>query len=93
MLVIFFGWFEDPSNLFLSIEYFELGDLERYITEVITEDDVKDIIKDVLNGLRIMYSENFAYRDLKPSNIFVVQMPPASKWWVKIGDFGISKRV
>jgi serine/threonine protein kinase len=27
-------------------------------------------------------------------NIFVAQMPPQSKrWWVKIGDFGISKRV
>jgi len=93
VLVKFFGWFEDSSNLFLSMEYFELGDLEKHITESITEDDVKDITTDVLNGLRIMHSENFAHRDLKPSNIFVVQKPPASKWWVKIGDFGISKRV
>lgn len=31
------------------------------------EDDVKDIIKDMLNGLRIMHSENFAHRDLKPA--------------------------
>ena len=57
------------------------------------EDDVKDIIKDMLNGLRIMHSENFAHRDLKPGNIFVVQKPPASNWRVKIGDFGISKQV
>ena len=93
VLVKFFGWFEDSSSLFLSMEYFELGDLEKHITEAITEDDVKDITTDVLNGLRIMHSENFAHRDLKPSNIFVVRKPPASKWWVKIGDFGISKRV
>jgi serine/threonine protein kinase len=75
------------------MEYFELGDLEKHITESVTEDDVKDITTDVLNGLRIMHSENFAHRDLKPSNIFVVRKPPTSKWWVKIGDFGISKRV
>ncbi|KAI9858585.1 MAG: hypothetical protein M1813_007390 [Trichoglossum hirsutum] len=93
VLVKFFGWFEDSSNLFLSMEYFELGDLEQHSKESLTEDDVKDITTDVLNGLRIMHSENFAHRDLKPSNIFVVQKPPASNWWVKIGDFGISKRV
>jgi serine/threonine protein kinase len=93
VLVKFFGWFEDSENLFISMEYFELGDLEKHITESVTEDDAKDITTDVLNGLRIMHNENFAHRDLKPSNIFVVQKPPASKWWVKIGDFGISKRV
>lgn len=92
VLVKFFGWFEDPFNLFLSMEYFGLGDLEKYISESIAEDDIKDITKDILNGLRIMHSENFAHRDVKPSNIFVVQKPPESNWWVKIGDFGISKR-
>ena len=93
VLVKFYGWFEDPSNLFLYMEYLELGDLEQHITESITEDDVKEITKDMLNGLRIIHSENFARRDLKPGNIFVVQKLPASNWRVKIGDFGISKRV
>jgi serine/threonine protein kinase len=93
VLVKFFGWFEDPLNLYLSMEYFELGDLRKYIKESITENDVKDITTDVLTGLSMMHNENFAHRDLKPGNIFVVQMPPTSRWWVKIGDFGISKRV
>src|SRR6201999_1323689 len=43
VLVEFFGWFEDSSRLFLSMEYFELGDLEKHVTEPVTEDDVKDI--------------------------------------------------
>lgn len=55
------------------MEYLELGDLEQHITESITENDVKGITKDMLNGLRIIHSENFAHRDLKPGNIFVVQ--------------------
>jgi serine/threonine protein kinase len=62
VLVKFFGWFEDSENLFISMEYFELGDLEKHITESVTEDDVKDIATDVLNGLRIMHNENFSSR-------------------------------
>jgi serine/threonine protein kinase len=93
VLIKFFGWFEDPLNLYLSMEYFELGDLRQHIKESITENDVKDITTDVLTGLSMMHNENFVHRDVKPGNIFVVQMPPTSRWWVKIGDFGISKRV
>ena len=92
VLVTFFGWFEDAGNLFITMEYFGLGDLENHISESMTENEIKDITTDVLNGLLIMHSENFAHRDVKPSNIFVVQKPPNSRWWVKIGDFGISKR-
>ena len=38
-----------------------------------------------------MHAEGFTHRDLKPQNIFVVSKSP--KWSVKLGDFGISKRV
>ncbi|KAK5464609.1 hypothetical protein LTS15_001171 [Exophiala xenobiotica] len=38
-----------------------------------------------------MHSKKFAHRDLKPSNIFVVHRGPS--WWVKLGDFGVAKRV
>ncbi|KAF9890377.1 hypothetical protein FE257_006045 [Aspergillus nanangensis] len=93
VLVKFLGWFEQPSDLMVYMEYFELGDLDSHITASITEDDIKDISTNLLNGLRIMHHEGFAHRDLKPGNIFVVQKPPAANWWVKIGDFGISKRV
>lgn len=92
VLVTFYGWFEDAGNIYLTMEYFGLGDLEKHISESMTENDIKDIATDILNGLRVMHSENFAHRDVKPSNIFVVQRPPESRWWVKIGDFGISKR-
>jgi serine/threonine protein kinase len=93
VFVTFFGWFEDSWDLFLSMEYFEFGTLARYITQPIMENEVKDITRDILGGLGIMHKEGFAHRDLKPSNIFVSQKPPEAKqWWVKIGDFGISKR-
>jgi len=37
-----------------------------------------------------MHDKGFAHRDLKPANILVVYKGP--DWWVKIADFGISKR-
>ncbi len=30
---------------------------------------------------------------LKPSSILIVTRPPEYPWWVKIGDFGLSKRI
>jgi serine/threonine protein kinase len=37
-----------------------------------------------------MHTEGFAHRDLKPQSVFVVQKHP--QWWVKLGDFGLSKK-
>ncbi|RDW94234.1 uncharacterized protein DSM5745_01556 [Aspergillus mulundensis] len=90
VLVEFLGWAESPSDLYLFMEYFPLGDLGQHGR--IPETETIDITVHLLNGLRIMHAENFAHRDLKPANIFVVRKPPVGRWWVKIGDFGISKR-
>ncbi|PYI13309.1 kinase-like protein [Aspergillus violaceofuscus CBS 115571] len=93
VLVNFLGWLDDPSNLYLYMEFFPLGDLESHISESIPEEEVKDITTNLLNGLRIIHAEQFTHRDLKPGNIFVARKPPGARWWVKIGDFGIAKRV
>ncbi|KAJ5714325.1 uncharacterized protein N7483_011506, partial [Penicillium malachiteum] len=93
VLVRFIGWFEDPSALYLTTEYFPLGDLSQHMQLTIPENEVEEITTDVLQGLRIMHRLDFAHRDLKPKNIFVAAKPPDSRsWWVKLGDFGISKR-
>ncbi|KAH6668248.1 kinase-like domain-containing protein [Halenospora varia] len=93
VFVTFLGWFENSSELSLSMEYFEFGTLDDYITQPIPENEVKVITRDILGALSIMHKEDFTHRDLKPSNIFVFQKPPeATQWWVKLGDFGISKR-
>lgn len=48
------------------MEYFENGDLARHIPTISTEDEVRQITTDLLDGLRIMHAEGFAHRDLKP---------------------------
>ena len=55
------------------------------------EAQTRIITAQLLEGLNIMHRNNFTHRDLKPGNIFVVQKDPF--FWVKIGDFGITKRI
>ena len=91
VFVDFHGWYESEDSVFLAMEYFDHGDLTQYIRQGLTERDAQVIGKQLLEGLAILHGQNWAHRDLKPQNIFVVQAVPS--WWVKIGDFGISKRL
>ena len=93
IFVQLFGWFETDKQVFLAMEYFKEGDLQSHMRDGIgiTEHDTKAIAAQLLEGLSIMHKEGFAHRDLKPQNIFVVESKPS--WWIKIGDFGITKRI
>ncbi|XXG96411.1 hypothetical protein Hte_002693 [Hypoxylon texense] len=71
------------------MEYFENGDLQKYLTRPLPETEAKTIISQVLEGLKFMHDNGFVHRDLKPGNIMVVNASP--DWFVKIADFGISK--
>ncbi|KAI9772339.1 MAG: hypothetical protein M1840_001088 [Geoglossum simile] len=86
-----FGWFESPECVFIAMEYFPLGDLQNHLSSPLLEIDTQQITFQVLEGLSFMHYNGFAHRDLKPANILVQSGGP--DWWVKIGDFGISKRV
>lgn len=87
----FYGWYESPEDVYLAMEYFPLGDLERYMARQLSEFQIKVIIRQLLEGLCIMHQNGFTHRDLKPQNVFVFKDNPYI--WVKIGDFGITKRV
>ena len=89
--VQFYGWYESLEDIYLAMEYFPLGDLERYMDRQLSKFQIKVIIRQLLKGLCIMHQDEFTHRDLKPKNIFVVKDSPY--FWVKIGDFGITKRV
>ncbi|MCJ1310464.1 hypothetical protein MMC25_004128 [Agyrium rufum] len=90
VFVDFHGWYESERAIYLAMEYFELGDLSQYITHKMQEKDAQTIARQLLEGLDILHSQDWAHRDLKPQNIFIVNVDP---WWVKLGDFGISKRL
>ena len=91
MFVYFHGWYDDDYSVYLAMEYCDRGDLLHYIRQGLSEHDAQVIGKQLLEGLVRLHDHSWAHRDLKPQNIFVVQKSPS--WWVKIGDFGISKRL
>lgn len=85
-----YGWFEDDQHIYLAMEYLEHGDLGMHLDKVISEKEAKDITYQLVQGLNHMHENKFVHRDLKPQNILVAH--PGPRWWVKIADFGISKR-
>ncbi|WAO84476.1 DNA helicase [Fusarium falciforme] len=84
------GWYELEDAICITMEYFELGDLQQYIDTPFQESEGKEITDQILEGLAFMHDNGFIHRDLKPANIMVVDKSP--EWFVKIADFGISKR-
>ena len=73
------------------MEYVKYGDLQSHMNTPIPEVQSKVVTAQLLHGLKLMHQEKFTHRDLKPHNIFVVETQPY--FWVKIGDFGITKRI
>jgi len=84
------GWYEIGDAIFISMEFIPLGDLQRQVKTPLPESEVRDITSQLLEALEHMHENGFVHRDLKPGNIMVVQRSP--DWWIKIADFGISKR-
>ncbi|KAK5261099.1 hypothetical protein LTR40_002896 [Exophiala xenobiotica] len=86
-----YGWFSDDTNIYIAMEFAPHGDLHDCVQQPLPEVEAREITRQIAEALEIMHSKKFAHRDLKPSNIFVVQRGPS--WWVKLGDFGVAKRV
>ncbi|KAH6665638.1 calcium/calmodulin-dependent protein kinase [Halenospora varia] len=87
-----YGWFENTQSVFITMEYFPLGDLHNFMRRLppFSEGDSKQIVRQLLEGVEFMHESGFAHRDIKPGNILVESNSP--EWLIKIADFGISKR-
>ncbi|MCJ1268036.1 hypothetical protein MMC22_007922 [Lobaria immixta] len=85
-----FGWYDNSDSIFITMEYLSDGDLHKYLGSPLPENEGQQIVSQVVEGLHFMHDKGFAHRDLKPANILIVHKGP--DWWVKIADFGISKR-
>ncbi|KAK3361781.1 kinase-like domain-containing protein [Lasiosphaeria ovina] len=84
------GWYELDDSVFITMEYLENGDLQKHLMKPLPESEARQITAQVREGLEYMHDNGFVHRDLKPGNIMVVTCRP--EWFVKIADFGISKR-
>ncbi|XHF99542.1 hypothetical protein AWENTII_003041 [Aspergillus wentii] len=72
------------------MEYCPLGDIANCYNNPLPESVTRNVGRQVLEGLAKLHEIGIIHRDIKPQNILVLQKDPI---WVKISDFGISKRV
>jgi hypothetical protein len=82
---------DDPrvNKLYLILEYMKRGDLMQIMGDKpMGDNDVWDIMRQIIRGLKYLHDNNIVHGDLKPQNLLV-----ASDGTVKIGDFGLSKMI
>ena len=63
----FLGWFEEPETLYIAMEYLAGSDLTKHIGAPLLQETVRNISKQVLEGLQVMHQQGIAHRDLKPA--------------------------
>jgi calcium/calmodulin-dependent protein kinase I len=60
------GWFDNSDTVFITMEYLENGDLQRYLTKPLPEPEARTITAQVLEGIKFMHENCFIHRDMKP---------------------------
>mmetsp|Transcript_21725 Transcript_21725/g.33512 ORF Transcript_21725/g.33512 Transcript_21725/m.33512 type:complete len:227 (+) Transcript_21725:296-976(+) len=77
-------------NLFMIMEYYRKGDLERFLkvdrTEYLNKDGVLKIIYSLLCALKFMHSAGIVHRDIHPKNLLVTH-----DCKVVLCDFGLGR--
>ncbi|XP_004074142.1 death-associated protein kinase 2 isoform X2 [Oryzias latipes] len=85
--------FESRSEMVLVLELISGGELFDFIAEKdnLLETEAIQFMKQILEGLRFMHSNNIAHFDLKPENIMLSEKV-SPQLNVKLIDFGLAYR-
>lgn len=84
----------NDEMLYYVMERLEGKTLDEYLErrEKFTFFDVQQIMLQVLDVLSIAHRKGIVHRDMKPSNINLLETPPDThQFYVKVLDFGIAK--
>ena len=64
------GFFEENSTVYSIMEFIEGEDLEKYLEHhSFNEVEAKDLLKQLIHGLKEIHNQNIIHRDIKPNNI------------------------
>ena len=92
--------YETKRWMFIMMEQVQGGELFNYLqNNIVTEEDMALIIKQLLLGIGYLHKCGIIHRDLKPENILIELEPPLNPdsieprgiAAIKITDFGLSK--
>jgi len=66
-----YGYFEENNTLYSVMEFIDGIDLDKYLKKVppYSEDDAKDLLLQIIHGIKEIHALNILHRDMKPSNI------------------------
>ncbi|KAL9191132.1 hypothetical protein ACHAXT_000838 [Thalassiosira profunda] len=88
---------DDPSvnKVYLITELANRGDLQNFLqndpqTSLLSNDALRAIARQVIEGLFALHQNNHIHNDLKPSNILIASDGTGGVGTVKIADFGVS---
>uniref|UniRef100_A0A3Q3QI28 non-specific serine/threonine protein kinase n=1 Tax=Monopterus albus TaxID=43700 RepID=A0A3Q3QI28_MONAL len=88
--------YEMASEMVLVLEFAAGGEIfNRCVSqqedEAFREEDVKRLMKQILEGVAFLHQNNIAHLDLKPQNILLTSSSPLGD--IKIVDFGLSRMI
>ena len=69
------------------MEYVKGGQLDRLFKKELTERQVSEVVKNILEAVNYVHERDYIHRDLKPQNIL---MQDKNGLEIKIVDFGLS---
>ncbi|CAF4355954.1 unnamed protein product, partial [Rotaria sp. Silwood2] len=89
-IVSYLESFEDPTSLYILMDYCDGGDLHSRIKAqrgiLFNEDQILDWFVQITLALKHVHDRKVLHRDIKSQNVFLTSDGSA-----KLGDFGISK--
>ncbi|XP_070708757.1 serine/threonine-protein kinase 17A [Pempheris klunzingeri] len=88
--------YEMPSEMVLVLEFAAGGEIFNQCVsdqedEAFSEEDVKRLMRQILEGVSFLHQNNVVHLDLKPQNILLTSSSPVGD--IKIVDFGLSRMV
>ena len=75
-IVKYYDSFEDKDKFYILMEYCDGQNLKDFIDnskELIEENILYNIIKQMCVGIKEIHDKNIIHRDLKPENIFMIE--------------------
>ncbi|XP_014674308.1 PREDICTED: serine/threonine-protein kinase PLK4-like [Priapulus caudatus] len=86
-----FTYFEDNNYVYLVIEMCHNGELHRYLKSncrVLSEDEARHCVRQVVQGMFYLHSHGIVHRDLTLANLLLTR-----DMNVKIADFGLATQL
>lgn len=84
----FYGGYVYKDNIFLCMEYCELGDLDDYLQKNDVSAIYNNFYKDILGILKTLRENKITHKDIKPANFLVKRTNNSAT--LKLADFGLS---